>query len=139
MLIQIWILITLSRLILHQTKFCLMLNQSEKCNYDPNLVWYKKFKKIFLKNIKKPYGLLMGLLHYKPCFNEVSIFLFIFLSLWLCSERWPADLSTGEAINRGLCQLSSSKTTRLPYSTTASLPYSTSPSGVVSISYAYYK
>ena len=36
---QIWIVNKLLRLIYHQTEFRLVLNKSEKCNYDPNLVW----------------------------------------------------------------------------------------------------
>ena len=38
-LYQIWIVITLLRLILHQTEFRLEPDESEKCNYNPNLVW----------------------------------------------------------------------------------------------------
>jgi len=37
-LIQIWILITLLRLVLQQTEFSLVPNQSEKCNYNLNFV-----------------------------------------------------------------------------------------------------
>ena len=38
------ILITLLKLIQHQTEFCLSLNQSEKCNYNPNLVSFNKIQ-----------------------------------------------------------------------------------------------
>ena len=46
---QTWIVITLYRLIQHRMEFCLALNQSEKCNYSPNLVYINQIWKRFLK------------------------------------------------------------------------------------------
>ena len=34
---------------LHQTELRVVPNQSEKCNYHPNLVWFNKIEKIFLR------------------------------------------------------------------------------------------
>ena len=42
------IIITFFRLIWHRTEFGLMPNQLEKCNYNPNLVWFNKIQKIIL-------------------------------------------------------------------------------------------
>ena len=42
---QIYIVITIFRMILHQAEFSLVLNQSEKCNYNPNFVWFNKIRK----------------------------------------------------------------------------------------------
>ena len=37
---QILIVITFCRFIWYQRELCLLRNQSERCNYNPNLVWY---------------------------------------------------------------------------------------------------
>ena len=42
---KILIVISLFRLIWHQTKLCLVSNQSEKCNHNLNLVWLIKNRK----------------------------------------------------------------------------------------------
>ena len=49
---QIWIRITLFRLIWHQTKFRLMLNQSHKLNYNQNSVKFDKVQ-IFNENQRR--------------------------------------------------------------------------------------
>ena len=45
---QIWIVVTIVRLIWYQTIFHLVPYQSEKCNYNPKLVWFNRIQKIFL-------------------------------------------------------------------------------------------
>ena len=42
---QNFIVITLFRMILHQTKFCLVQNQTEKCNYNASLVCFSKIQR----------------------------------------------------------------------------------------------
>ena len=44
---QIWIVITLFRLIWNRTDFCLVLNHSEKCNYISNLFWLRIHRNFF--------------------------------------------------------------------------------------------
>ena len=46
---QIWIVITIFRLIWYQTEFRFVPNQSEYCNYYLNLFWINKIPKIFLR------------------------------------------------------------------------------------------
>ena len=45
---QIWIVITISRLIWHLTDFRLVVNLSETGEYDPNLLWMKRIQDKFL-------------------------------------------------------------------------------------------
>ena len=45
---QYQVVFAISRLILNKMKFHLVLNLSEKCNYNRNLVWFNKIQKIFL-------------------------------------------------------------------------------------------
>ena len=44
---QILIEITLFQLICCQIKFCLVTNQSEKCDHNPSFVWYTEIEKLF--------------------------------------------------------------------------------------------
>ena len=56
---QIWIVITLRRLIQHQTEFCLVLNRSKKRNYNPNLFSINKIPKkclcVHIESIEKDF------------------------------------------------------------------------------------
>ena len=54
----IWIVLNLFRLIWHWAEIRLVVNQSEKGNYNPNLVWFDKIQKKFEEHIRK--GLCAG-------------------------------------------------------------------------------